>query len=59
MSILLLRSQLYLYLGFTIFSEIFAYVTISLANHRDSHIPSSWMAHAGRVFVVGVCPSRT
>ena len=33
-------------LGFTIFGEIFAYVTFFLCNHRGNHIPSSWMLHA-------------
>ena len=47
-------------LGFTIFGEIFAYVTVFvLSNHRGSHIPTSWMVHAGCVFVAGIHPSRT
>ena len=45
--------------GFTIFGKIFAYVTVSWSNHRGSHIPSSWMVHAGCVFVAGIRPSRT
>ena len=27
--------------------EIFAYVSGVLSNHRGSHVPSSWMVHAG------------
>ena len=45
-------------LGFTILSEIFAYVTVFRSNHRGSHIPSSWMVYAGCVFVAGIHPSR-
>ena len=30
------------------------YVTILLSNHRRSHIPSSWLVHAGCVFVAGI-----
>ena len=29
-----------------------------LSNHTGSHIPSSWMIHAGCVFVAGVHPSK-
>ena len=29
-----------------------------LIHHRGSHISSSWMVHAGRVFVAGIHPSR-
>ena len=29
------------------------------SNRRGSHIPSSWMVHAGCVSVAGVLPSRT
>ena len=49
-------------LGYTNLGEIFAYVTVFiLQNHRDSHIPSSWMVmvHAGCVFVVSIHPSVT
>ena len=42
----LLRSQLYLWAS-PFFSEIFAYVTVSLSNHRGSFILSSLMVHAG------------
>ena len=37
-------------LGFTIFGEIFVYVALFYSNHRGSHIPSSWLVHAGCVF---------
>ena len=30
-----------------------------LSNHRGSHISSSWMVHAGYVFVAGIHPSKT
>ena len=30
------------------------YVVIFLSNHRGSHIPFSWMVHAGCVFVAGL-----
>ena len=30
-------------LGFSIFGEILAYVTVFKPNHRRSHIPSSWI----------------
>ena len=57
-------------LGFTIFGEIFAYVTVLfwglgggggggcfvLSQPRSSHIPSSWMVHAGCVIVAGIHP---
>ena len=46
-------------LGFIILGEIFAYVTVFSSNHWGSHIPSSWMVHAGCVFVAGIHPSRT
>ena len=42
--------------------RFFAYVTVFcffLSNHEGSHIPSSWMVHAGCVFVAGIHPSRT
>ena len=55
---LLLRS-LRISLGFTILDEIFAYVTDFYSSHEGSHIPSSWMVHAGYVFVAGIHPSRT
>ena len=45
-------------LGFTILGEIFACVTVFESSHRGSHIPSSWMAHAGCVFVASIHPSR-
>ena len=53
-------------LGFTFLCEIFTYVTVSFffffffffffleSNHRSSQIPSSWMVHAGCVFVAGI-----
>ena len=56
--LLLLRSPA-VSLGFTIFSEIFAYVTIFQTYHWGSHIPSSWKVHVRRVFVAGIHPSRT
>ena len=37
-------------LGFTIFGEICAYVTVFSSNARGCHIPSSWIVHAGCVF---------
>ena len=46
-------------LGFIILDEIFAYLTVFYSNRRGSHIPTSWMAHAGCVFVAGIRPSRT
>ena len=47
-------------LGFTIFGEIFAYVAFFffaffLSNHRGSHIPSSWMMHAGFLLPIFTC----
>ena len=45
-------------LGFTILGEIFAYLTIFQSSHRGSHIPSSWMVHAGCVFYAGIHQSR-
>ena len=38
-------------LGFVIFGEIFAYMTVFQSNHRGNHIPSLWMVHAGCVIV--------
>ena len=38
-------------LGFFIFGEIFAYVTVFWSNHRGSHIPSLWMVHTGCVLL--------
>ena len=46
-------------LGFTILRETFAYGTIFQSNHRDSHIPSSWMARAGCVSVACIHPFGT
>ena len=56
-------------LGFTILCEIFTYATVSCclffslfffkSNHRISHMPSSWMMHAGCVFVAGIRRART
>ena len=46
-------------LGFTTFGEMFVHVTVFYSNHRGSHIPSSWMVHAGCVFVAGIHPFRT
>ena len=45
-------------LGFTILGEIFAHVTVFKSNHRASHILSSWMVHAGCIFVAGIHLSR-
>ena len=57
--LLLLRPQLYLW-GLPHFGEMFVYVTVLLkSNHRGNSIPSSWMVHAGCVFVAGIHPSRT
>ena len=28
------------------------------SNHKDRYIPSSWMVHAGCVFIAGIHPSR-
>ena len=33
-------------------------MTVFKTNHRGSHIPSSWMMHAGCVFVAGIHLSR-
>ena len=41
------------------FGEIFAYVTVFQSNHSGSHIPSSWMLHAGCVFVADIHLSKT
>ena len=46
-------------LGFTILGEIFAYVTVFQSNHWDSHIPSSWILHAGFSLLVLTLPSKT
>ena len=46
-------------LRFTIFGEIFEYVTIFQSNHRGSHILSSWMMHAGCVFEANIHQSGT
>ena len=46
-------------LGFTSFGEIFASVTVFLSCNWGSHIPSSWMVHAGYIFVASIQPSRT
>ena len=40
--------------GVIILGEIFAYMTVFQSNHRGSHIPSSWIVHAGCVFIVGL-----
>ena len=56
--VLLLRSTT-ISLGFTILHDILAYVTIFQFNHRGCHILSSWMVHAGCVFVAGIHLSRT
>ena len=39
--------------------ESFACVTVFYPNHWGSHIPSSWMVHAGCIFVAGIRLSRT
>ena len=44
-------------LGFTILGEIFAYVTVFVCLIQP--VLSSWMAHAGCVFVGGIHPCRT
>ena len=46
-------------LGFTILGEILQYVTVLQSNHIGSHIPSSWIVHAGCVFLAGIHPTRT
>ena len=51
-------------LGFTMFGEVFVYVTgflllLLLSNHRGSHIPSLWMMHARCIFVASIHLSRT
>ena len=46
-------------LGVTVLGEIFAYVTVFESNHKGSHIRSSWMMHAGCVFLAGIHPRRT
>ena len=47
-------------LGFTIFGLDFCLCDrFSKSNHRRSHIKSSWMVHAGCVFVPSIQPSRT
>ena len=39
--------------GFTILDEVFAYVTFFFfLFHQGSHIPSSWMVHAGCVLLL-------
>ena len=43
-------------LVFTILGETFVYVTVLYSNHRGSHIPSSWMVHAGSVSVASIHP---
>ena len=56
---LLLLLHFQLYIRFTIFGEMFAYVTILKSNPGGNHIPSSWIVHVGCVFVAGIHPSRT
>ena len=50
-------------LGFTVFGEMFCVcdrVNFFLKFfHRGSHIPSSWMVHAGCIFIAGIHLSRT
>ena len=46
-------------MGFTILVRFFSYVTVFYSNHLGSHMLSSWMVHAGCVFVAGIHPSRT
>ena len=46
-------------LGFTILCEIFVYVNVFQSNHSGSHIPSSWVVHAGCVFAAGIRTSWT
>ena len=54
-------------LGFANLGEIFACVTLFWlvlfcflkSNHKGSQILSSWMVHAGCVFVAGIHPFRT
>ena len=58
--LLLLLHSPALSLEFTILGDILAYVTgFFFSIHRGSHIPSSWMVHAGCVFVAGIQTSRT
>ena len=56
--LLILCSELYLF-GSPFLGEICAYVTTFYSNHIGSHILSSWLVHAGCVFVAGIHPSRT
>ena len=53
-----LASQLYLW-GSPFLVKFFVYVTIFQSNYWGSHIPSSWMEHAGCVFVDSFYLSRT
>ena len=46
-------------LGFTIWDEIFAYMTAFWSSHWGSPILSLCMVHAGCVFVASIHPSRT
>ena len=58
--LLLLLHYLAISLGFTILGAIFAYVIIFFnPTIEGSRIPSSWMVHAGGVFVAGIYTSRT
>ena len=50
--------QLYLW-GSPFWVRFLRDVTIFKFSHRGGHIPSSWMGHAGCVFVAGIHPSRT
>ena len=45
-------------LDFTICGEIFAYMTIPVVTPNPV-VPSSWMVHAGCVFVASIHPYRT
>ena len=44
--------------GFTILGDIFCICDCFLIQPRGSHILSSWMVHAGCVFVAGIDLSR-
>ena len=44
-------------MGFNILGDFFCICDLILI--QGSHIPSSWMVHAGCVFVAGIHPSRT
>ena len=57
--LLLLCPQLYLWGSPFWVRFLRTWIFFLNSNHTGSHIPSSWMVHAGCVFVAGVPPSRT